>query len=380
MTSGTQARSLRAKLAYGALAAVLLAACGRTIALGDDRTNPGGAGATGGAQGSAASGGSATDPDGGSAGASGASGSSGGEAGASGATGGSLGSGGVINTDAGSCQVPTPAPAPNPTTAERERAELVRAFCTNLAEHDCIDEYEAFSGVSAEARGCSRAEKIRACEMDELYLYIKRIPAECDDEWRAALQCAAKPEYAQACKQPLSPVLGVEPIAGPGVCDTEKRALQSCISMSPSTRREKVTGARTTCEYSPFPDPSGGCNVTCSLPHDLPGYLHSLCTAPPGLPLECVCMVNRTILIDYGAQEDNDFYASDCGHVARLMADGECVDRLDCCFTQTRGVDGGSQCLCTSDPGDLGQPSCEALAASREGEVVDICPKYRPEI
>jgi hypothetical protein len=48
MTSGTQARSLRAKLAYGALAAVLLAACGRTIALGDDRTNPGGAGATGG--------------------------------------------------------------------------------------------------------------------------------------------------------------------------------------------------------------------------------------------------------------------------------------------------------------------------------------------
>jgi hypothetical protein len=363
MRSQTKARSLQAKAACGLAAAIALAACGRTVALGDDNMNTGEAGGTDGTEGSAGNSGSSASPDG----AVGASAAAGGDGGASG---GSMGSGGADDVDGGTCKVPRPVPTSNPTTAERERAELVRAFCSTLAQYGCIEHYDA-QWITPQATGCSVADKVRACEQDELYLYRELVPEECDDEWRAVMRCAATPEYARACREPVSRLGGSERVPGsePGLCDVEMLALATCRANA-SSRVVQVTGARTTCSYyrgAQFTT----CVVTCVPPTGIPGQFLTTCEGPPGLPLNCPCMVNGSMILS-----GSSFFASDCQHAAKLMADGLCVDRLDCCFT-AEDLGGGRQCGCSALSSDPPQ-TCEAMAADRGGKVVDICPKYLP--
>lgn len=100
------------------------------------------------------------------------------------------------------------------------------------------------------------------------------------------------------------------------------------------------------------------------------------CSGPPGEVMTCYCSVNGKTLND-----DFDFgsfvYASDCADAGRRAANGACIDRLNCCFEYPDGD--LTRCLCGSDPSGFGHETCEALATSVGGEVVDICPKYLPE-
>jgi hypothetical protein len=372
MRARTNERTIHGLLTWGVIAAgVAFVACGKTVGLGDEKTSAGGAGGTVGAQGSGAIGGSSSGAEGGSGGAPG---------GSTGMGGGSVGAGGEPGGDAGSCKVPRPPPAPNPTPAELERAELARAFCVNLADHGCIDSYEVISGGVPQATGCSVADKIAACTMDQLYLYLDLIDPECHDEWQAALSCAKQAEFAQACNLPVSLISRViDHTSVRGVCHAEEVDLEACVLENPHNRSESVTGTRTTCEYG-LAFGGTSCNVLCSMASDKPVGFNSMCSGPPGLPLQCSCMANLALILNYGSDEDGGFYAGDCKQAAQIMADGFCVNRADCCFTSTLGLeDGESECHCTSDPSfpQLGQPTCEALAAARGGEVVDLCPRYK---
>jgi hypothetical protein len=88
-----------------------------------------------------------------------------------------------------------------------------------------------------------------------------------------------------------------------------------------------------------------------------------------------LCFANGHALGDLDFNQTETFYVSDCRETAQRMADGECTDRLDCCFEYT--TSSGSGCTCGSDPALLQMPSCQAAAEAYGGKVVDLCPQYQ---
>lgn len=69
------------------------------------------------------------------------------------------------------------------------------------------------------------------------------------------------------------------------------------------------------------------------------------------------------------------FYANDCADAASRAANGQCTNRLDCCFEYFDGQN--DVCACGSDPALLNVPSCDAAAQAGGGQVVDICPQFK---
>ena len=85
-----------------------------------------------------------------------------------------------------------------------------------------------------------------------------------------------------------------------------------------------------------------------------------------GIAVECNCRVNGRVLEDDVEGSARPYYASDCRDAAQRMADGDCIERLDCCFTYP-GPDGVQFCACTADPTYVVELRSSGRSEWREG-------------
>lgn len=310
----------------------------------------GGASAGGGASGTTAAGGA----DGGGSGTTGA--------------GGHAGTGGTTLDGGPTCRVPS-TELPTGTAAEQQRASLIHAFCVNLSQHGCLPISGGTSFISASLTvACAADTLIRACELDVAYEYAQWVSSACDGAWRTAIQCAAATPYTHDQCNSANLLT-----SSPGAvlpCNSEKQAYQVCIQGGPGGT--VVVGSRASCAWG-F-GTTTPCDVGCDVGTN---HFELVCGGPEGLPLRCECSVNGHAL------GDNDFappphvvYASNCADAAQLAANGECVNRLDCCVKYKNA--GTDQCICGANPSALGYATCDALAQSVSGQVVAICPQYEP--
>jgi hypothetical protein len=360
-----------------AVAAALLTAapgCGKTTRIGDVVPAPdGGASGQGGSAAGATSDGAAGTgtPSGGNSGAGSGGASGSGASGDAGIGGSAAGSAGSTTEDAGPapCQLAKPPPSANPSAGEQERAGLISAFCNAISQQGCLDAFSLWGWSSSRAKTCSSGERITACEQDTLYSYLRSITPECDDEWRNAIRCATTADYAaDQCALPLDPAqTGTTP--APARCTPERNALNMC--QQEHSGWETITGARASCGFGRGNFDPSTCTVLCTVGEN---NFHTDCSAPPGLPLFCACSVNGETIND--PLDLTPYSVGSCREMAQLMADGACVDRLDCCFTWV--YQGAEACSCAS-MSSLGMPSCEAAAQAAKGKVVDICPQYKPD-
>jgi hypothetical protein len=365
--SGSRSGTVALLLATGALVATPLA-CGKTTELGNARTSDGGSSGQ-----SPTGGSSGQSPDGGNAlGSAGEGGDGGSSAGGSSGEGGSSADAGAGGSDAGApCMVPRPAPNSNVTQQERERAELIHDFCQTLADQDCLRGFVGPGTISAQATGCGLDDRVLACEQDSLF-YALRNPADCEDEWRALLNCHIAADHTP---ETCSDANGIgrntqgDPTGPP--CDAEGSALETCALSSPSNGG-RITGSRGFCYYRVMHEQPSRCHILCPVGDN---QFTLDCTTLPGLPTQCICNVNDHVLNDDSTGK-HAVYAADCSEAARAVVDGECIDRLDCCFTY-KSPSGTEYCTCTSDPGARGYASCEDAAREGGGAVVPICPKYK---
>jgi hypothetical protein len=265
-------------------------------------------------------------------------------------------------SDAGPVDVCTfSSPTPS-TPAEVERDNLIRSFCTAVIDAGCS--YAPYGAISTELAlaGCSSEDLTRACMIDtygDYYAYITT--PECDALWRATATCMTQAKSCDAIVR-----FGTSELPQP--CDAEKNALSVCWDQASG----RVTGSRSSCNYGPD---NGQCIVVCDV--TAPDYVEANCSGAPGLPLTCDCEVNTHTIWDDGDGMGVRFIAADCRDAALRMADGTCIENLDCCFTWPGSETPPQQhCSCTSDPAKLGYATCEAAAADRGGQVVDLCPQY----
>jgi hypothetical protein len=351
----------RARMCAALFAFVTLApfGCGETT-LGEARSNHDGGAAEGGASGN------------------GGSTAFGGSTSGGSTTGGSAGNGGA---DAGKCKAPLAAPNPNPTPEERARTDVARAYCEAFAGYGCLDLRPPGISSRQAKEECSADERLEACVQDVLYQHAFYVApgatAPCDEEWMANLRCSTETDWAATGKsgddlcREMDAFLMTKP-ASPGPCQVQEQALIDCRDQNqPAT---EVTGTRATCFYGYSPT-NVVCYVTCKVGGN---QFDADCSGPPGLPLRCSCHVNGRFLDDFNTA----MVAGDCADAARRMADGECINRTDCCVSY---FDGMERCLCTADPQRVFDPqhtgetvTCESAAQAAGGTVVDLCPQYAP--
>jgi hypothetical protein len=268
--------------------------------------------------------------------------------------------------------VPQPPAKTDMTQDELDRAALAGELCQHLADQNCLDGMGQFIGsVSAQAIGCSRQDRVVACQQDSLLWHLGLVPAPCESAWRALIRCGIDAEYTAEMCRSIDPH-GIRHDSGEGPCTAEELALSQCLGNN-NTPTPTVTGRRATCSYRNRVKDSQ-CEVSCEVRNT---YFWSECSGPAGLPLECSCNVDIYRLHDTWADR-YQFYVSDCRDAAQTLADGECINRLDCCFTYF-GNSGSEHCECTSDPGYRNGQTCEELAREGGGRVVDICPQYKPD-
>jgi hypothetical protein len=328
--------------------------CGRTrTSLGDSRASDSGGNLGSAGQGAGNSAGSGA----------------GGEVGSGGVGEGGAGAGGTPE-DAGpqGCNVPRPPPDPNPTPEQRERAALIRDACQALTEQDCRHLLNNIGTISRSLRGCSLAEHALACEQDALVYVSRQIEAACEQQWRALIACEIEANRTPGncvAAGALAPMF-----SEPNPCPAERDAYDTCSSGQRGPFVD-VTGSRGTCRYS-YPSTFGKCSVGCAVGRNL---FSGWCDVVPGVAAECHCSVNSRDLGDDVDGVVRPFYASDCQDAAQRMANGECIERLDCCFTYP-GPGGAEFCACTADPALGGWSSCEVAAGASGGKVVEICPQY----
>jgi hypothetical protein len=289
--------------------------------------------------------------------------------GAGGAGEGGAGAGGTPE-DAGpqACKVPRPPPDPNPTPEQRERAALIHDACQALAEQDCLHLLPNIGTISRGLSGCSLAEQVLGCEQDALVYVARQIEPACVQQWRALIACEIEANSTPgncAAAGAIAPMF-----SEPNPCPAERAAYDTCSAGQRAPSIE-VIGSRGTCGYS-YPGNFGKCVVSCAVGKNL---FSGICDIVPGVAAECSCGVNGRDLEDDLDGAVRPFYASDCRDAAQRMANGECVERLDCCFTYP-GSGGAEFCACTADPALGGWPSCEAAAQASGGKVVEICPQY----
>jgi hypothetical protein len=321
----------------------------------DSGTSPGGSGSN---EGGLATGGTFS-PDG--------AGGSYGVAGGLTESGGGTGTGGTGAGGAPVCKVPT-RPIPTGTAEEQERAAVIHDFCVTAARDGCIGQMGGSSYISdLLSEQCSDADRLRACEQDQLYQYIQQVEPPCHAAWRVAMICGAGASFVDACN---SAALSGDSSRDDMPCRREKEAFWACVNEN--TTWDDVTGSRAKCSFGA--GAFSPCEVACEVGDN---FFSLECGGPAGVPLRCGCAVNGQFINEGDFDFYQTIYADDCEAAARLAADGECTNRLDCCFEYPNGDE--TLCRCGSDPRKLGHETCEALASSVDGRVVPICPQYEFE-
>jgi hypothetical protein len=271
------------------------------------------------------------------------------------------------------CDVPS---LPTPTTPEGEaRAALIDSYCGLLEQYPCLS---FFPGEASEyAATCDVQARVAACKLDVTLEYQTTIPSACEAEWQTSVVCATGVDYASTCADPGASLYGLIPIVHlqfPGYdgepCRPERQALHDCTDQeNPWT---ELTGARATCDYHLAANNPGICEIFCDVNSN---YFEAECSgSADGGPFQCTCRLNAHPLLDDGFGYNPRLFGGSCEDAAQRMADGQCIDRVDCCFTWQLGSDGG--CACTADPQYVGYATCEEAAAATGGEVVDLCPQY----
>jgi hypothetical protein len=353
---------LSVRLLSALLVASAVAACGKT---GDTLTSEGRDGA----------GGSRIDAGDGSVGVDGTGSVTG--------TGGSAGAGGLDGTGGfiGTGSSPGAGGNPNdlalntldPHADERKRA--VHDLCSLLTVYPCL----SYSGsIYAPLPSNVGKDLVLLCEQEMEWRLYSIFGASCWDEWLANAKCGlARTDYC--------PCTGNDCFLTPGdpsfgtACSSSQAALQACGDTRAASGEE--IGART-CSWRV--DSVTGCFTSCS---DDPELIDMVkCQGPPNGAQACTCEVNGVFLGDIAQQIQLGYFSSwladDCQNVARQMATGKCHDILNCCATWMEpATDGGAAsqgCGCTADPTQAGIATCDALAKSVNGSVVDVCPQYRP--
>lgn len=284
--------------------------------------------------------------------------------------GGSAGTGGPAGTDPGSSVV---------DTHRDERQRLASQFCAQLEKYPCLH-YSGFT-LADPPSDAPVEERVAACEKDTDLTAYALVGEACRSEWVAAATCRAT-KIAHTCPCNGNDCELETTFAGTldHPCDSEAAALNNCIGKRPGG---SVKGTRAECGWQA--DAPGSCFVECSAPDF--EYVSSRCSGPPGGPFRCPCLLNGRLLVDDATEDERWFVADSCEAAGKQLANGQCFDGINCCFTWT-GSDGKGgtmdYCSCTSDPtqsrpdGSPGFPSCEAAAAAGHGKVVDVCPKYAP--
>jgi hypothetical protein len=265
---------------------------------------------------------------------------------------------GEVTWDPEDCHVPTLEATSDPIV-QMQRA-LAREYCETIDEHGCL-ERELVETHTLD--NCSDEERIGACLHIALEIHNGRIFPECEDAWSEAIACATQ-SFGEGC-----PIYGFGFPYGPqGTCPDENDALLACVGEHPTWNY--VEGSYTSCDYGP--GITNECEVVCQISEE--DYAGLNCGGPDGVPMRCSCDINGIPLNDIPVGTPDEMWVDDCEDAARQAADGMCTSRLECCFEYSDG--GKDQCLCGAIPERAGFDSCEALADSVMGHVVDICPRY----
>jgi hypothetical protein len=270
---------------------------------------------------------------------------------------------GDVTWDAEECHVPAIEP-PTDAIAEMQWT-LAREYCETIEEHGCLE--SALYGWHA-LDNCSEEERIGACLHLVLEIHHGSVFPECEDLWSEAIACAIQ-SFGEGC---LNYGLGYPygPQGPQGTCPDENDALLACVQEHPSWGY--VEGSYTSCNYGP--GITTECEVVCQIGRE--DYATLECGGPDGVPMRCGCAINGIPLneghIPVGTPDA--MWVDDCEDAARQAADGMCTSRVECCFEYPDGQK--TPCICGAIPERAGFESCEALADSVMGHVVDICPQY----
>lgn len=307
-----------------------------------------------------------------------------------GAGGGSSGSGGVTETGAGPNAGGEGGVVGVLDPHREERTELVADYCALLEKYPC----RAFSSrqglIPASA---PLEEKRRICEQESQALAYQNTVNGCYEEWATAMRCNATiaftcPCAALGCQLP-NDATGFDATTGSipqGACFDERTAYSTCLEErnAPDAWQTPIVGSRAKVHWRTT-DSGAGCHAE-GVREGLNGLFVAKCEGAPGGPFRCDCMLNSRPLEDLVNTRAAAFSATDCRDVAQTMADGACVNVLDCCVAwKNDSIEGQppyDDCGCTSDPtrnifGPSGFSSCQELADSYDGSVVSTCPQYR---
>ncbi len=270
----------------------------------------------------------------------------------------------VATWDPEQCQAPA-VPAPEDPDALNNWS-LAREYCSLLEAEGCLEfAFWGWRGLD----DCSEQERLDVCVGSVLEVRNGQVLEGCATAWSAAIECAVGQSFDESCNGATYDF----PYGAAGPCDDENAALLSCVQDNPVWK--SVEGSYATCYYGP--GITSQCAVTCD---DGEHYADLSCGGPEGVPLRCDCAINGKPLNEGAivAGTPDPIYVSDCEDAARQAADGMCTSRVDCCFEYSDGKN--DTCMCGAIPERAGYESCEALADSVMGRVVDLCPQYEPEI
>lgn len=288
----------------------------------------------------------------------GSAGSSGGSRGESGSSGRVGQAGGTVTWDPLECHA-KPVPEPSEPTAAAEWT-VARKYCTALVKQpDCFK-----AGAAWSVAGCTADETLEACVAQVLWIHSRTVSADCEDAWRADLECGAA--STSTTIPPCADISTFGPYGPSATCARENAALSNC--MERSSTEVQVTGSYTTCSYAAVDASAATCDVSC----ELGPYVATLkCSGPDGLPKQCGCAINGHV-----STSSDAIFVSDCADAAAQAADGLCTSRFDCCFSY---LDRDKEVCHCGDPREFGYDSCEAMIAVASGARVDLCPGLLPD-
>jgi hypothetical protein len=268
----------------------------------------------------------------------------------------------------------------DPEVKER-RTTLIGQYCSLIEQYPCLlwDSFFASNNIS---RSEPVEQQVRKCEMAlEIEYHSIGGTSSCGDLWLAGMQCQVQQDYAcpcslQGCYAPSMTGSIID------LCDNEMDAFMTC-HFELSEEFAQFTGKRASCEmYMQLEDP-GDCDIRCFIDSGEPVTSYGAeCDGRPSGPVECSCTAMGNKLSDI--RGNYSVIGSDCNEAAQALADGKCIEIMDCCFTWVADT-GEQQCGCTSNlisaistpPGvEPTLITCEQLAARIAGEVVDRCPGF----
>lgn len=267
------------------------------------------------------------------------------------------------------------------TEQKEQRALVIGEYCDLIEQYPCLDWAATIPGLPSKE---SIEEQIEYCKAyTELQHYVFSFP-DCNQQWEALFRCYVRHDWSCPCdaKQGDCAVPGADTdFLNSELCSQERIAYDSCDSSIGHESYFDIAGERATCTGYIRANDSGNCIIQCDVSPDY--FFWVDCEGPADGPVRCRCSLNRDILDDILADTYYAIYAPDCREATQAVADGKCMDIINCCISWKDRND-YEVCGCTADPTrpylgiETGATTCQQLADLVEGEVVDLCPQHAP--